>query len=308
MFNNMKNSVGHKKMKGMQVIEVIFILIIMIIVTVVLVNMFTEMMGGGKQSLSGQLNDIQEYNQGREAMRKCNDLCNDFKMTGDDSDAINYCIQAVAVDVSGDGVIKDIDKGSFALIALPPGQDEVCEEHIYCPMIGGSECKYGSRSLTMDNCEATLCRYYQKNSLTAEQAAMKVDQLWDLGECDLAGSNWAGWIGPMCGTNITITGALGGEAPNNGGGNNGGSNPPPAGGSGVCDTFCNGLIYEGQTYTLAYRSNCMTGDDQSPDYSSCLWAPLLDTSYQYINAVIYYDGDNKQNPCTEGSFCCCAFE
>ncbi len=224
-----------RNMKGMQVIEVIFILIIMIIVTVVLVNMFTEMMGSGKQSLSGQLNDIQEYHQGREAMRKCNDLCNDFKMSGDDADAIKYCIQAVAVDVSGDGVIKDVDKGSFALIALPSGQDDVCEEHIYCPMIGGSECKYGSRSLTMDNCEATLCRYYQKNGLTADQSALKVDSLWELGECDIVdGPNWAGWVGELCGTNINITGAqgIGGPSSGNGNGGNGG------GGGNDCGTYC----------------------------------------------------------------------
>ncbi len=234
-------------MKGMQVIEVIFILIIMIIVTVVLVNMFTEMMGGGKQSLSGQLNDIQEYNQGKEAVRKCNDLCNDFKMTGSDFDAIKYCVQAVSVDVSGDGVIKDVDKGSFAFIALPAGQDEVCEEHIYCPMIGGSECKYGSRSLTMEKCKATLCIYYEKNGLTSEQAAKKIDQQWDLGECDIINQpNWAGWIGPLCKTNINLTDAMGGVRP---GVDTGGNNPPPAGG--VCEVFCNGFVYDGETYTGA---------------------------------------------------------
>ncbi len=271
----------------MQVIEVIFILIIMIIVTVVLVNMFTEMMGSGKQSLAGQLNDIQEYNQGKEAMRKCNDVCNDFKMSGDDSDAIKYCIQAVAVDVSGDGVIKDIDKGSFALIALPPGQDEVCEEHIYCPMIGGSECKYGSRSLTMDNCEATLCRYYQKNGLTAEQAAKKIDQLWNIGDCDLGDSNWAGWIGSMCGTNITITGAAGGQQPGDGGnGDNGG------GSSGVCATFCSGLVYNGVTYSESVQSqpNCVSLID-------CLQGDAIAS-----------DGDNGEVlPCDPANMqvCCC---
>jgi len=276
-------------MKGMQVIEVIFILIIMIIVTVVLVNMFTEMMGGGKQSLSGQLNDIKEYHQGKEAIRKCNDLCNDFKMTGDDADAIKYCIQAVSVDVSGDGVIKDIDKGTFALIALPPGQDEVCEEHIYCPMIGGSECKYGSRSLTMENCKTTLCRYYQKNGLSSEQSARKVDQLWNLGECDLGDSNWAGWIGPLCGTNITISGALGGEAPTSGS-NTGGNNPPPATG-GVCDVFCNGAEIGGIFYSSASPSGCTS-------ILACTGSsmPIM-------------DAENKENPCdTDNLMGCCCIE
>ncbi len=239
-------------MKGMQVIEIIFILIIMIIVTVVLINMFTEMMGGGKQSLSSQLNDIENYQMGQEAKRTCRNLCTNFQMArGSDSAAVEYCLKAVSVDVSGDGVINDVDKGTFKLIALPPGQDNVCEEHIYCPMIGGAECAYGNRRLTMMECKKTLCRFYEQQGLTPEQSARKIAQYWQLGSCDIQDEpNWGGWIGSLCGTDINITGAKGAIAPQTGNDNSGGGGNGNNGGSpGVCEEFCDGAVYEGVTYT-----------------------------------------------------------
>jgi len=278
-------------MKGMQVIEVIFVLIIMIIVTVVLVNMFTEMMGGGKQSLSSQLNDIEKYHMGQEAKRTCANLCTNFQMTrGSDSAAVEYCLQSVAVDVSGDGVINDVDKGTFKLIALPPGQDNVCEEHIYCPMIGGAECKYGNRRLTMQECKKTLCRFYDQQGLTDEESAGKIAQYWKLGICDISEEpNWGGWVGPLCGTNINITGAKGKETPNKqeeppgGGGNNGG-------GSGVCDAFCSTHALDGQTFSGATDSGCIS-------FAECNdGTPVMEAD----------NGDVV--PCNMESFevCCCA--
>ena len=296
------------KMKGMQVIEVIFILIIMIIVTVVLINMFTNMMGSGKQQLSSQLNDIKQYHQGKEAVRICDGLCNDFKMTGSDNDAIDYCKQAVSNDMNNDGVIQDTDKGSSALFAIPVGQDEVCEEHIYCPMIGGSECKFGSRALTMQNCEETLCRYYMKSGLTAEEAAKKIDQIWNLGDCNIANDpNWAGWIGPLCGTNINLTGAKGPEQPGGGvntGGNNGGNN----GGGQIanCEQFCNGAVANGITYTG------VTSDERGKmnvcvSFFSC--AGSNEANNDKADFLDTPDDNNRQVPCETGEKglgCCCA--
>lgn len=303
-------------MKGMQVIEVIFILIIMIIVTVVLVNMFTEMMGSGEESLSGQLNDIQKYHQGREAYRQCSDLCNDFKMTGSDTDAINYCKQVVSVDVNGDGVINDIDKGTFAQMPFPVGQDEVCEEHIYCPMLEGAECKYGSRSLTMKNCMSTLCRFYSKNGLTQEESAAKINQLWKLGACDISeGPNWAGWIGPLCETDITLDGADGSEQPgdnnnggdNNGGDNNGGDNNGDNnnggdnnGGTGTCADFCENTI-DGTEY-VGVSSVMTTCFDDYEFGASC----FISGGNEYLGVPITSDADDgTPNPCADQGYACC---
>ena len=168
------------------------------------------------ESQPTQYSPVNELHGGAEALRKCNSLCNDFKLSGDDADAIKYGVQSVTMDLNKNGVINDRESGSFGSIQLPASYNEVCEEHIYCPMISGSECRTGQKALTMEVCRETLCSYFQKNGLTSEQATSKVSDLWETGECEINGRrNWADWLGIkgvfICGIQEICTDSDGGK-------------------------------------------------------------------------------------------------
>lgn len=168
--------------KGLNALEIIFSLFVLIVVVLVVIRLFISKMT--LEELEGPIKDIKTtYNYNVEYSR-CKILCDKHEITCDDYDAVDFCLEKITIDISGDDNPGEKKQGGVAF-GMP-----FCEDGMYCFHIK-KDCGCGTSVLDGETCLDILCDYYVSELELEPDKVMKSLRTYiHWGSCDWDPRDW----------------------------------------------------------------------------------------------------------------------
>ncbi|MEM0473183.1 MAG: hypothetical protein QXF88_00475 [Candidatus Aenigmatarchaeota archaeon] len=171
--------------KGVNALEIVFGVLLLMIVIILVIRLVTNIVTPSK--ISGNLKNFEEAYNYEQERAKCRDLCDQY-VSYDYSRqyAVNYCLQRVNIDISGDK--RTGQRGQYGFVANLP----YCEDGLYCFHI--FQCRVGNYVLTAEECRKILCEYYVNEiGLSTDEAENIITQIKsgiNVGTCEKDVTKW----------------------------------------------------------------------------------------------------------------------
>ncbi|MBU5690181.1 MAG: hypothetical protein QXM68_03475 [Candidatus Aenigmatarchaeota archaeon] len=172
------------KTKGVNALEIVFGALLLMIVVILVIRLLTNIVTPTK--ITGNLKNFEEAYNFEQEKAKCRDLCDQY-ISSDyvRQYAVNYCMQKVSIDISGDK--RPGQKGQYGFVANLP----FCEDGLYCFHI--YQCRAGNYVLDATNCGKVLCEYYVNEvGLSPDDAESLITQYSGIhpGSCPMDVNSW----------------------------------------------------------------------------------------------------------------------
>ena len=163
----MRNKKGFDK-----AIEIFVFLFIIMVVGVVVLRMFNAQLTERTQTLSDIVDEELIAQQIMDARAKCSKLCDDAKRAGCTNASMSaFCATNMGpIDVDG-----DLEYVTWT--GVLGGGVEVCESHIFCPLL--TSCTCAGTDLTIGNCRDII-----DGHLNAAGSSGNANQVYVCGDCD----------------------------------------------------------------------------------------------------------------------------